>query len=76
MNVRIDRYGTIHVTLSRRNLQTLLLKLDVDRSERTIVRRCEDGDELHYLSVKAEEDDEHYGEREPGRMHPREESQL
>lgn len=73
MNVKTDDYGTIHVTLSRRNLQTLLLKLDVEESRKTIVRVTEDG---HYLSVHAEEDAAHYAEREAGRMHPREEGKL
>lgn len=73
MNVKVDDYGTIRVTLSRRNLQTLLYKLDVPESRCTIVRATEGG---HYLEVKAEENDVHYGERTPGEMHPREEAQL
>jgi hypothetical protein len=73
MNVRIDPYGTIHVTLSRRNLKTLLLKLDEPASVRTLERLTEEG---HFFIITSEEDDIHYGEREPGPMHPREEARL
>ena len=72
MNVTVDEYGTIIVILSRRNLQTLLLKLDVEDSMKTLTRATEGG----YLMVVAEENDIHYGDRTPGPMHPREEEKL
>lgn len=64
--------STVVVTLSRRNLQALLLKLDEPESARTLIRDFED----HRLIVRAEDDDVHYADREPGRMHPREEERL
>lgn len=74
MNVKVDDiYGTIRVTLSRRNLQALLLKLDEPESARTLVRTTEEG---HLLVVTGESDEDHYAEREAGRMHPREEARL
>lgn len=48
------------ITLSRRNLLTLLHKLDVPDSRRTIFK---DG-----IFVAAEEDSVHYGDVRPGRM--------
>jgi hypothetical protein len=74
MNVKTDHAnGYITVTLSRRNLMTLLLKLDEPNSVRTLERLTESGD---YLRVTAEDDLQHYGDRQPGRMHPREEERL
>lgn len=68
MNVKING-AAAYVTLSRRNLLTLLAKLDGNPSlsERTIHRVNEDGD---VLQVTAEEDDIHYGKRRPGPMDP------
>jgi hypothetical protein len=65
--------GVLEVTLSKRNLQTLLLKLDVPGSERTLVRTVDSGMNLR---VTAEHDDVHYRDREPGPVHPREEEKL
>lgn len=48
------------IELTRRNLQTLLAKLDDPKSFRTIAR---DG-----IAVKAVEDDDHYSDRAPGEM--------
>jgi len=72
VNVKIDDYGTVRVTVSRRNLRTLLAKLDEPTSQRTLVRRTED----HFLFITAEDDDVHYSGREAGEVHPREEAKL
>ena len=65
------------VTLSRRNLLTLLAKLDghPPNSACTIVLP---GDEGPDLQVRAEDDDAHYQQRPepPGAMHPETESHL
>jgi len=81
--VRLDlRAGVVLVVLSRRNLLSLLHKLDMPGSARTLV--CEDN-RIHgvptralHLAVRAERDDEHYGDRlEPaGSMHPRTEGYV
>lgn len=59
--------GRTYVTLSRRNLLTLLAKLDLEGSACTIM-----GDKMEcegeLLMVTAEEDFEHYGDRRPGPM--------
>lgn len=52
------------LVLSRRNLEALLEKLDDPLSQRILMRNSEDGQ--RQIWVKAEEDDEHYGERQPG----------
>jgi hypothetical protein len=58
----------VEVTLSRRNILTLLHKLDMPGSARTIVKEFPEQD--YFLIVKAEDDDEHYQGRTPGFMHP------
>jgi hypothetical protein len=67
---------TVTVTLSRRNLLSLLHKLDWPESARTIVngdcyRRGRPVDDV-LLVLRAEDDAEHYGRRSdpPGLMHP------
>jgi hypothetical protein len=58
------------VTLSRRNLLTLLNKLSDPESKRTLVKKGEST----LLLVTAEEDDLHYKDRpegEPGEVHPK-----
>lgn len=57
----------IRVTLSRRNLLALLHKLEMAGSHRMIGKELANG---LTLTIKAEEDEESYQEREPGRMHP------
>lgn len=58
----------VSVTLSRRNLLTLLHKLDVPDSQRTIRRLTDDNIAVW---VRAEDDAEHYGTaRTPGPVHP------
>lgn len=65
----------IEVTLSRRNILALLHKLDWEGSERTIEKVCSGhGGERMILTLVAEEDDEHYGDDEPGVMHTATES--
>jgi len=65
----------IHVELTRRNLTTLLMKLDLPDgvSERTITITDEHEQTLYVTAVH---DDEHYAERPAGEMHPREEAAL
>ena len=76
MNLKIDG-TTAYVTLSRRNLKTLLAKLDEHPSEsgRTINRYNDEG---NLLVVTAEEDHIHYRKRGygPGLMHPDTESAI
>lgn len=58
----------VTVTLSRRNLLTLLHKLDMPDSHRTIRRLTDDN---LAVWVTAEDDAEHYGTvRTPGPVHP------
>ena len=81
MKIINDGYGTITVVLSRRNLLTLLTKLDVEWSEKTIHSMNafnHEGEPIHDLSVyvKAEGDYEHYGDRTPGPVHPETERAL
>ena len=70
-----------HVYLSRRNLLTLLSKLDAaiygDTSACTIIKQ----DTVHptypcsdKIAVTALEDAEYYTDREPGRVHPKDEA--
>lgn len=57
----------VEVSVSRRNLLTLLYKLDKDPTSRCTLEITGDAG---FLSVKAEKDEVHYKDREPGRMHP------
>jgi hypothetical protein len=57
-----------HLFLSRRNLRTLLIKLDQEGSKRTIYK---DG-----FFVTAEEDVDHYVDRLPGKMSKETEDHL
>lgn len=59
--------GFSQVKLSRRNLLSLLHKLDMPGSARTLVKTMTNG---HVLYVEAEEDAGHYGDAKPGPMHP------
>lgn len=71
MNVEV-KGELIKVTMSRRNLQTLLFKLDEPSSKRTLLKQVDGG----MLVVQAEEDADHYGYKHPGVVHPREEAKL
>ena len=53
------------VTLSRRNLRTLLLKIADSDSARTINRHIEEG---LMLVLHGESDETHYADRPPGQM--------
>ncbi|MGE0028051.1 MAG: hypothetical protein AB7U07_13200 [Thermoleophilia bacterium] len=70
------------VTLSRRNLRSLLHKLDWPASARTITNgdAYRDGEPVGdvLLVLRAEEDEEHYARRPapPGPMHPRTERAI
>lgn len=66
MRILSSEGRVIIVTLSRRNLLALLHKLDMPGSAHTIWR--DDGEML--LVVVAQDDEEHYADREPpGLMH-------
>lgn len=66
--------GKLHLVLSRRNLLSLLAKLDISWSARTISCAIEGSNDPIY--VTSEEDAEHYGTRIPGEMHPETEAKL
>ena len=72
MKIEIGDYATV-ITLSRRNLKTLLLKLDEPDSFKSIFRDTAEGGRFY---IKAEDDEVHYEDRTPGIMHPREEERL
>lgn len=56
-----DAFPTLE--LSRRNLETLLAKLDDPRSSRTLI------DPDNKIAVTAVENDEHYADRAPGEVY-------
>ena len=63
----------IAVRLSRRNLKTLLAKLDGSPADSACTIRRAVGDSVwptYVLTVIAEEDADHYGDRSPGETHP------
>jgi hypothetical protein len=62
---RLNDQG-VHITLSRRNLETLLSKIDRPESARTIGRQTDKG----AVWVTSEPDEYHYQGREPGIVHP------
>ena len=75
MNVKLDD-GPVAVTLSRRNLLELLAELDELRAGGALMppgtrailsRQCVESSGV-FLTVEAEEDDVHYGERRPGTL--------
>ncbi len=63
--VRLENDGT--VVLSRRNLLTLLAKLDGHPPDSHCM--IYGGSDAPGLLIKAEEDDEHYKDRPAGQMH-------
>lgn len=82
LELRTGDETTVRVTVSRRNRLSLLQKLAMSGSARTIASAhgYRDGqlvDDL-ILILEAEEDEEHYGQRgfPPGPMHPRTEQFL
>jgi len=68
--MRLDYAGgrEIFVPLSRRNLETLLAKLDGNPPDSACTLLLEGLD--HYLVITAETNEEHYRSRNPGPMHP------
>jgi hypothetical protein len=64
--------GGVRLTLSRRNLLTLLAKLDEPMSARTLYKREDAG----WVEVRAEENDAHYGDRTPGVVSARTEATI
>ena len=69
MNVKVNG-PYVTVTLSRRNVLSLLHKLDRDEEEgqeaaRTLMRMTDEG---NILTVVIEKDEDHYGDRPPGDM--------
>jgi len=60
--------NVVIVTLSRRNLESLLSKLNEHppNSQKTLIRNCENGGQL---VVHAENNDEHYNACRPGTIH-------
>jgi len=64
MKLAFNGYGNILVELSRRNLETLLAKLDDEDSERTLMRYSDDLSQV--VCVTAVENEAHYSDREPG----------
>jgi hypothetical protein len=78
--MRLDRVTRteVMVTLSRRNLLTLLAKLDGHPSNSACTILLTGGGEGPELLVRAEDNDAHYQSRPepPGSMHPDTEAQL
>lgn len=74
MKANIIGFGVADITLSRRNLRTLLAKLDDHPAdgEKSIAR----WDGVATVIVRAEEDEVHYAERPAGKMHPETESEI
>ena len=70
MKVKHFNGNLIIVSLSKKNLLTLLSKLGREDSSRTLVKDMKDGVRLF---VVAEPDEEHYGTTTPGKMHPKDE---
>lgn len=63
MNIIANDEGRVAVTLSRRNLETLIKMLDRKTGISAIRRQTESGTSVW---VHAEENDAHYGEPVPG----------
>ena len=74
MRVEIGEDGALHVTLSRRNLYTLIAKLDGHPPDSKCAIRAPAN--MMPTLVRAEEDDVHYGERKPDMMAPETEVEL
>jgi len=56
----------IRLELSRRNLETLLAKLDDPLSLKRLEKWEESGNDPSWIEVVAVENEEHYSDREPG----------
>lgn len=66
MNLTVDG-RKVYVTLSVRNLETLLNKVKRAESKKTLMRITGNG---YVLVVTAEDNVTHYAERTPGAIHP------
>lgn len=73
MKINVDER---HIELTRRNLLTLLAKLNGSPPESAceIVKASED--DGFFWTIKAVEDEVHYADRRPGAMHPDTEAVL
>jgi len=69
---------SVFVELTRRNLEALLMKLDLPEGESACTISKPSDDQKLTLFVKAVEDEQHYEQegRPAGMMHPREERKL
>jgi len=77
MRLDAGKNGDPVIVLSKRNLQTLLMKLEREGSARTIAKQITTSSGMQFvLYVSAEPDDVHYAGRLPGEMHPIEEEKL
>lgn len=73
--MRLERnVSDVVIVLSRRNLLTLLAKLD-EHPKGSLKQIVKVGHN-EYITVKAEEDESHYSDRQPGRMHPETEAAI
>jgi hypothetical protein len=70
----VDR--KIHVVLSERNIKTLLTKLSMEGSARTIFKLPQEDTAGYLLIVSSQKDEEHYGDVTPGVMHPQTEKDI
>lgn len=68
----------VGIELTRRNLETLLLKLERADSERTITKLFVNDHRTRAIqfAVTAVENEAHYADRPAGEMHPAEEPHL
>lgn len=62
-----DKGNEVVLRLSRRNLVVLLDKVERDGSVRTLTRPSPGG---RTFTIIAERDEDHYGDRTPGPVHP------
>ncbi len=78
MNLTVHHESkVVEVMLSERNLLALLSKLSRKDSHHSLARHCEqENGSAWTLWVKVEEDAQHYGEREPGGLHPTDEAYV
>jgi hypothetical protein len=65
----------VRVELTERNLRTLLFKLEREDSLRTLEIIAQ-GDPPYIVQVVAVDNEAHYSDRDPGRVHPEEEARL
>jgi hypothetical protein len=66
MNITDTTPTAVTITLSRRNLETLITMLDVHVGMPVLYRRIVTDTTDVLLTVRAEENDDHYASRTPG----------